>query len=308
VTRILVTGATGFIGRPLVIALAQSHQVRAAVRRSPALPFPAGVECALHADLASSINWTPLLRDIDTVIHLAGIAHIGRGVKDEVYDRVNRGATADLAIAAANAGVRHFIFLSSIRAQSGATAVNTLTESDAARPTDAYGRSKLAAEGAVRASGVPFTILRPTLVFGSGAKGNLATLQRIATLPIPLPFGSFSNRRSLVSLENLMSAIQFAMENSSAIGQTYVVADPTPLSLADIIGALRAGFGRSPGLVPFPQALLRAMLTLCGCASLWQRIGGELVADPSKLIAAGWQPSGDTAKALQRLAAAGRAR
>jgi len=136
VPRILVTGASGFIGRAAIRAFAQRGNVlRAAVRRPPQPPFPDGVEVIQHPDLAQPIDWRPLLDGVDQVIHLAGIAHVGRGVAPALYDRVNRLATAQLATAAAAAGVRHFVFVSSIRAQSGPAADHALTERDpAARP------------------------------------------------------------------------------------------------------------------------------------------------------------------------------
>ncbi|HTZ37701.1 MAG TPA: NAD-dependent epimerase/dehydratase family protein, partial [Stellaceae bacterium] len=162
----------------MVNALTQSrYTVRAAVRRPPQQPFAAGVEVMQHPDLSQSFDWTPLLAGVEAVVHLAGIAHTGRiDIAAARYDSVNRRATADLANAAAREGVRHFVFVSSIRAQSGPAADHALTERDAPAPTDAYGRSKLAAEAAVRASGVPFTILRPVLLYGPGAKGYFALL------------------------------------------------------------------------------------------------------------------------------------
>src|SRR5262249_1678902 len=154
--------------------------------------FPAAIEVAHHGDLATPVDWTPPLTDVDAVVHLAGIAHTGQNIADARYDLINHLATAELAAAAKQTGVKRLIFMSSIRAQSGPTAAGRLTEVDEPKPTDAYGRSKLAAEAAVRASGVPFTILRPVLVYGSGAAGNLRALARVAPLPVPLPFGAFN--------------------------------------------------------------------------------------------------------------------
>jgi len=122
----------------------------------------------MQPDLAKPVFWSPLIAGMDAVVHLAGIAHVGPGVTEQTYDRVNHLATAELARAAAAAGVRRLVFLSSIRAQTSATADRPLSEADEPRPTDDYGRSKLAAETAVRASGVPCIILRPTLVYGPG--------------------------------------------------------------------------------------------------------------------------------------------
>ena len=256
--KVLVTGASGLIGRPLTAALANAgHQVRAAVRR--AQTFPDGVEVAQIGDLAGEIDWPPLLAGMDAVVHLAGIAHIGTDVSDETYDRVNHLATAALARAAATAAIKRFVFISSIRAQSGTHADHRLSESDPPQPTEAYGRSKLAAEEAVRASGVPYTILRPVLVYGRGAKGNLASLLRLARLPVPLPFGRLANKRSLLGVDNLIAAIRFALENERAANETFIVADPQPVSVADIVAISRAATGRKPHLISVPPGLFAGL-------------------------------------------------
>ncbi len=291
-TRVMVTGATGFCGRPLVARLAAArYEVRAVVRRAPAASLPAGVEAVLQQDLASPVAWEPLLAGVDAIVHLAGMAHAGRGIAEERYDLVNRRATAELAQAAQQAGVRHFVFVSSVRAQSGPAADHALTERDAPQPSGAYGRSKLAAETAVAACGVPFTVVRPVLVYGSGLKGNLATLARLAALPVPLPFGGFTNRRSLLSIANLIDALMFVLRTPATRGETYLVADPQPIALADIVAAFRRGRGRPPGLFSLPPRLVEALARLVGGAELWDRVGGELVVDPAKLMAVGWTPS-----------------
>lgn len=302
--RVLVTGASGFIGRALVEELAAAgHRVRAAMRQ-PADIFRREVEVVAVSDLTRPVEWRLLLKDIDTVAHLAGIAHAGAGIPEQAYDRINRVSTAELAAAARAAGIRRLIFISSIRTQSGPTSDHPLTETDPPRPTDAYGRSKLAAEEAVRASKVPFTILRPVLVYGSGVKGNLARLLHLAQSPWPLPFGSFSNHRSLLARQNLIAAIHLALEAPVTIGETYIVADPTPLTLAEIIAALRAGQARSPRLVSIPPALIAVTLKAMRRAEVWERLGGEMVADPIKLLRAGWHPPIETRAGLAAMAQA----
>jgi UDP-glucose 4-epimerase len=188
--------------------------------------------------------------------------------------------------------------MSSTRAQAGAAADAPLTENADPQPTDAYGRSKLAAEAAVRESGVAYTILRPTLVYGPNPKGNLASLMRLAALPLPLPFGAFSNRRSLLALDNLIAAVRFALEDPRAANETFLVADPEPISLAELIALLRSAAGRKPWLVPILPALLSASLGLVGKRDMAERLAGTLIADPSKLLAAGWEPVTDTKTAI----------
>jgi nucleoside-diphosphate-sugar epimerase len=296
--RVLVTGASGFIGRALVNDLAgQGHWVRAAMRQ-PADIFPRQVEVVAVSDLARPLEWRPLLRDIDAVVHLAGVAHAGSGVAEEVYDRVNRAATSGLATAAVRTGIKRLIFVSSIRAQAGPASPHVLTEVDPPRPTDAYGRSKLAAEMAIRAANVPFTILRPALIYGAGVRGNLASLLQLTQSPWPLPLGGLTNRRSLLARENLLSAIHLVLGEPAAAAQTYVVADPAPLTMAQIVGALRAGQGRRPGLIPVPAALLAGPLKASGRSHIWERLGRDLVVDPSKLLAAGWLPRTETRAGL----------
>jgi nucleoside-diphosphate-sugar epimerase len=297
--KVLVTGASGFIGRPLTQALAGAgREVRAAVRDRRRRIFPAGVEVALLPDLAGAVDWAPLVAGMDAVVHLAGIAHVGSDIPDAMYDRVNQLATTTLAGTAAMAGVRRLVFMSSTRAQAGAASAESLKEVAIAQPTDAYGRSKLAAEAAVRASGVPFTILRPALVYGPNPKGNVASLMRIAALPIPLPFGALANRRSLLAIDNLISAVQFALEDSRAENQTFLVADPDALSVAELVALLRTAAGRSPWLIPVRPNLLAAMLRLAAKGDMVEGLTGTLIAEPKKLLAAGWQPVTDTGSAI----------
>ncbi len=305
-TRILVTGASGFVGRAVVAALAsQGSAVRAAVRRPPQRPFVDGVEVVAHPDLAQAFDWHPLLEGADQVVHLAGIAHAGRGVTSKLYDQINRRATARLAAAAARAGVAHFVFVSSIRAQSGPAAGHTLTERDGPAPTDAYGRSKLAAEAAVRASGVPFTILRPVALYGPDVRGNFAFLLRAALSRWPLPVKNFVNRRSLLGIDNFVSALAFVLSDRAILSETYVVADPgIPPRLADIVAMLRAAQHRRAFVLPLPARCVEIPLRLMRRSELWERLGGNLRADPGKLIAAGWRPAHDTPGGLAALARA----
>ena len=270
--------------------------------REPADIFPRSVEVIAVSDLTRPIEWRPLLKEIETVVHLAGIAHAGPEIAEHAYDRVNRLATVELAQAAKVLDIGHLVFMSSIRAQSGSESSRILRETDTPCPTDAYGRSKLGAEEAVRAAGVPFTILRPALIYGPGVKGNFARLMKLARKPWPLPFGFCGNRRSLLGRRNLIDAVHLVLGSPATKGETYIVADPTALTLAEIVAALRAGEGRRAGLLPVPPALIALASSAVGRAQEWQRVGGMLVADPTKIIHAGWEPAFDTREGLASLA------
>jgi len=306
--RVLITGASGFVGRALVAALADAgHHVRAATRDPRRVDFAEGVEVVQSGDYLGPIEWSPMLDGVDDVVHLAGIAHIGKGVDASTYDRVIRGATAELAEACVRSSVRHLVLMSSIRAQCGPAAQAVLTERDTPHPTEPYGWAKLAAEAVVMAAAVPATVLRPTLVYGPHARGNVATLLRLADTPLPLPFAGLEARRSLLALDNLISAVAFVLASDRAKGETYIVADDEAVSVPEMIGALRRGLGRPRCLFPMPSALLSLMARTAGGADFNARIAGSLVVDTSKLRGAGWCAKRGTLDTLEQLARAKRA-
>jgi len=217
------------------------------------------------------------------------------------YDRVNRGATEDLARAAARAGVRRFVFMSSVGAQTGPSATHALTEADPPHPTEQYGSSKLIAERAITYSGVDHTILRPVVVYGPDVKGNVLSLMRLAKSLWPLPLAAFKNRRSLLGLDNLISAVVLVLTTPAASGQTYLVADPEALTLADIVTTLRIAAGSPPRLFAVPPGVIESIFAMVRRRDLWDRLGGNLVVDPGKLMAAGWRPPLDTRTGLTQM-------
>ena len=287
--RVLVTGADGFVGRHLVPYLvAQGYGVIAASRTVTAYDHPDVTSVPL-SDLSRLFDWQPLLDQCDAVVHLAGIAHKYAG--DDFYDRVNHRATSALARAISRGTTKHLVFISSIAAQSGSYSDHNLTEDDFPTPNNAYGRSKFAAEQAIRAAGVSFTILRPVVIYGDGEKGNFATVHRISRLPIPLPFGSLSAQRSVLSIENFNSAVATVLDNPAARGETFIVSDPSPVTVADLIARYRSSLGKSAWLIPVPEALIKMSLQAIGQSVIWERIGQPLVAPPAKLLSIGWKPS-----------------
>lgn len=304
--RILVTGASGFIGQHLVPALARAgYAVRAAARQPVVFDDP-NIEGVAVGDMSRAFAADFLMRDVDAVVHAAGTAHISAQISDDAYAAINVGATRQLARAARAARVRRFVLISSIRAQSGASHQGILTEDLLPAPTDAYGRSKLAAEAATAevlgGSGTRWTALRPVLVYGPNVKGNMAALVRLARSPAPMPFGLVRSRRSLLSIANLVSAIGHVLDERVAGDGAYIAADETPVTVGEIVAALRRGAGRRPLQVPVPQSALTAALRLTGRAEVAERITGELVADAGRLRATGWRPVEHTADALVRLA------
>ncbi len=299
-SRILVTGGSGFVGSAVTSGLAQAgDRVRTASRKQTAIAEILGVEWMKLPDLEREVDWAPLLDGVDCVVHLAASSHRSFSKDDSDSDyKDNRAAIASLLQACAKHGIKRLIFMSSISAQAGSAADYIVTEKEEPRPITAYDRAKLAAEEEIRGSGVPFTILRPVLIYGPGAKGNIARMMRIASLPLPLPLGAFSNRRSLLSIENLVQAVKFCLHNPATLNRTFIVCDPEPLTLAEIISTLREASGRPANLIRVPPTVIRALITAAGHKSLWDRIGRELVANSGELHKLGWSPHVETRAGL----------
>jgi nucleoside-diphosphate-sugar epimerase len=299
--RILVTGSSGFIGSKVSAALAAAgHRVRAASRRPGIIAHPDNLEWVRLPNLESVVDWDSLVADIDIVLHLAAIAHRSHDDSPD-YAKANRIATVNLVQACRRQGIKRLVFMSSIGAQTGSAADHLVTEVDEPRPITAYDRAKLAAEEEIRLSGVPFTILRPVIVYGPGAKANIALMVRIAALPLPIPFGAFKNQRSLLSIDNLTQAIVLSLDDPATLNQTFIVCDREPIALADMFATLREAAGKPPRLVSIPPVAVKAVLIAAGRQSLWDRIGRELVASSAKLQKAGWSPKVETRAGLQAM-------
>jgi UDP-glucose 4-epimerase len=288
--KVLITGASGFIGKPIVQGLAASGwTVRAAARDPAAIPDTSGVERVALPDLSRAVDWSQFVEGVSHIVHLAGIAHAPGQLPDEVYININTRAVGELAIAA-HGRVERLVLMSSVRAQAGLSAGHVITERDAAKPTDAYGRSKLEAERLLAESGVTFSVLRPAVVYGRGVKGNIASLATLAQTPMPLPFGGLDNRRSLLALENLAAAIELALISPKAEGETFLVADTEPISVADMLAAMREGLGRAPHLIRVPAGGVKRLMATFGKEAEWERLSGNFVIDAAKLRAIGWTP------------------
>jgi UDP-glucose 4-epimerase len=277
--NILLTGATGFVGgHVLRTLLAAGHTVRAASRKT--LPARAGLEPRNIGNLAAPVDWAPLLEGIDVVIHAAAVSD-SRGGSD--LDAVNHRASADLAQAMARAGLARLVLLSSVRAQSGPSRQGILTEQDPPDPAGAYGRAKLEAETAIRGHLPQAVILRPVAVYGPNAGGVLGKLAALARKPLPLPLASLRRPRSLLAADNLAALIGQAVERPALDGQTLLVADETPVSLAELVTLMRAALGRPPGLMSVPPATLAFALRALGGSTIAERLEEGLVVSTSRL-------------------------
>jgi len=297
---VALTGGTGFIGQQLLRELGQrGFRLRVLLRRPTTIPLDCA--SAVVGDLMRPQNMSAALADVDAIIHTAGPSHVMSGLPEDDHRLLGTEATIGLARAAQHAGVRRFVFLSSVRAQSGATAPDVLTEAMAPQPTDAYGRSKLAAEHGLAGLALDWVALRLVTVYGPGMTGNLAQLMRLARQPYPLPLGGLKARRSLLSLDNLASAVAHVLGTPERLRRPLIVADPQPLTLSQMLAAMRRGLGRRPGLIPMPAPLLRLALDAAGYPDSWQFVTGSLVADPAALMGLGWAPKVTTDQGLEQL-------
>lgn len=297
---IALTGATGFIGRHLLRELPKrGYRLRVLLRRPSRVPLDCA--SAVVGDLTRPQNMAAALADAEAVIHTAGIARAMSGVPEDDYRILNTESTIALARAAQRAGVRRFVFLSSIRAQSGPSAARILTEDDEPRPNDAYGRSKLAAEQGLGALDLDWVALRLATVYGPGVKGNIAQLMRLARVLWPLPFGAITARRSLLALDNLVDAIDCVLNVPGSLKRPLLVADPEPLTIAETVAAMRRGLGRQPGLFTLPLPLLRLACQATGRIELYERAANPLIADASALYRLGWAAAVATPAGLAEL-------
>lgn len=292
----LVTGGSGFVGGHLLPALeAQGTVVRAARR-----------------ELGPQTQWDDLLAGAGAVIHLAAAAHeraqaLERRSDYEALRRVNAAATEHLAREAARAGADHFVFLSTIGVCGDETSGSPFTEESAPAPRSLYASSKLEAERRLAAvsaeTGLAVTVLRPTLVYGPGSRGNFRRLLEAVERGWPLPFASVNNRRSLTYVGNLVSAIVAVLGRREAAG-TFVVCDAEALSTPQIVRALAAGLGRPARLFALPPAVLRLAGKAIGRADLVRRLTGSLEADCSRLARVlSWSPPVAPAQGLAETAA-----
>jgi nucleoside-diphosphate-sugar epimerase len=280
--HILVTGATGFIGAALCQSLlVRGHAVRAMTRTARAVE-PSRLQWVVVPDIAEGPDWHAILDGIDVVVHLAAVAH--RATSEAQMRRVNVGATLRLAEAAAGS-IRRFVFLSSVKLHGEDSGAVLYSETDALRPEDAYGRSKLEAEQALTEiaarSSMELVSIRPPLVYGPRVKANFLRLLGWIDSGLPLPFASVHNRRSFIYLGNLVDAVIRCAEHPAARGP-FLFADGETVSTPELVSRIARALDRPARLLPVPPALLRLAGTIAGRHGEIQRLTGNLVVDTSR--------------------------
>lgn len=288
--KIVITGATGFIGKGLLRQLAASKQYSpVAVVRNEKVRFPPNVEIIRISDLSNNTGWGNILLDVNVIIHAAARVHI---MNDRAVDplgefrRVNVEGTLRLAQQAAEVGVRRFIFISSIGVNGPATSDKAFDESSALQPNTNYALSKFEAEEKLRSlaatTGMEVVIIRPPLVYAADAPGNFARLLRGIRSGLPLPLALVKNQRSFIARENLVDFIMTCVDHPKAGNQTFLVADGQDLSTPELIRLLAKGMNKWPRLFPVPVSILRASAKLFNYESAFQQLCGSLQVNMTK--------------------------
>ena len=307
---VLVTGATGFVGRRLTYRLARDKRFlpRAASRHNDQ-SWPGGVEVMQIGDLGPDADWRAAVEGVSTVVHLAARVHVMHESQAEsigAFRRANVEGTLGLARQAVRAGVRRLVFVSSIKVNGEETLPGrAFTPMDSPNPQDPYAVSKWEAEEGLRQlaqkTDLEVVIVRPPLVYGPGVRANFRRLINLVQTGLPLPLGAVNNKRSLVAVDNLVDLLTHCIDHPAAAGQTFLVSDGEDLSTPELIRRLAKALGRPARLIAVPPALLRLAGRLARRAQEVERVIGSLQVDISHACETlDWRPPVSVDEALRR--------
>jgi nucleoside-diphosphate-sugar epimerase len=295
-SRILVTGGSGFVGRSLIRILGENHYLTRATYRDhiPVADRQNDIEWIKYSLEDEDIIYSELLDGVETVIHLAGLAHVtGKNVQSlELFRKINVEGTRKLVSEAAGRGVKRFVFVSTVKVHgekscsTGDGFIQPFTEKDTPAPQGPYAISKLEAEQVIKnmcsKTRMQYIILRPPLIYGPHVKANFLRLVDLTAKGIPSPLASINNRRSLLYVDNLAVALLTAIEKPEVTNNTYLVSD-TDVSLPQLIKEIAKHLGKKTTLYPFPVSLLRVAGILTGRKDAIERLTESLLVDSNKI-------------------------
>jgi len=310
--KILVTGASGFIGKTLCNKLIKlSFNVQGAVRSLDSLTFDYNFKAVTVGEIGANTNWINALKDIDCIIHCAGKAHsISKKNNINMYHSINTEGTKNLAEQAVKAGVKRLVFLSSVKVNgesTGKTFNNKIfTNKSVLNPKDAYSISKFESEKLLwkisSKTDLEVVVVRLPLVYGYGVKGNLMRLIKLIKSGIPLPFDLIKNQRSLIGIDNLVDLLVRCIEHPDAKSKTFLVSDGEDLSTPELLKNIASAMGRSAFMFPFPISLLKFFGFVLGKSSEIDRLTGSLQIDNNytkKIL--NWSPPISVQEGIKRM-------
>ncbi|MCB1157953.1 MAG: NAD-dependent epimerase/dehydratase family protein [Leptospiraceae bacterium] len=291
---ILLTGAGGFVGRYAEwYFLKEGFRVKSIIRTESLNPY-LEAEPNLKQNLSQEIleikpdtDWKTTLRDVHFIIHLAGKAHNLKDVELRPYLEINAEASRQLALEAARQQIKHFIYLSTALVHGKTGSDSPFQEDSPLLPYNSYSLSKIEGENYIKEisqnENLPYTILRPPLIYGPYAKANFLRLAKIAGMGFPLPFKNLKNKRSFIFLGNLLSAIHTCLENKESFGKTYLLSDGQDLSTSELLHLLSESLNKNLVLFPMPLSILKTLFKVIGKSEEYEKISSPYCLDISKI-------------------------